>query len=91
MCMFCFSDAAYKMMGFGFLCSDKTYELNEQECRQAGESLGLPWGGTWTGKDQFPACLYVGDETHAVYFNLSPKPRRTNVNPKWAAICKEGA
>ena len=65
------------------------YEIKtESECKKAGKFLGLQWGGSWNGKNDFPACLYAEDGRNRVYFNLSPDPKRRNVNPKYSAICK---
>ena len=62
---------------------------SEKECKQAATELGFQWGNSWDGPGDFPACLYVEDGNKNVHFNLSPKPARTNVNPKYAAICTE--
>ena len=78
----------YEKMSAGSLCSDAKYEItSESECKQAGELLGLQWKQSWDGPNDFPACLYAEDGRNLVYFNRSPNPRRTNVIPKYSAIC----
>ena len=54
----------------------------------ASAKLGLIWHRAWNGPDEFPGCLYAEDGRNKVYFNVSPNPRRTNLNPEYAAICK---
>ena len=72
----------------GTLCRDEEYEItSEGQCKQAGELLGLQWANSWNGPNDFPACLYADDGRNMVYFNLSPNPGRTNLNPKYSAIC----
>ena len=79
----------YERTPVGILCSDQTFEISSQsECSQAGELLGLGWAHTWEGHGDFPACLYAEDGRNEVFFNLSPNPGRTNVNPKYSAICR---
>ena len=55
---------------------------------EAANKLGLEWGNSWDGTNDFPACLYAQDGRNLVYFNLSPNPDRVNLNPKFSAICK---
>ena len=58
------------------------------ECKTAAQNLGLQWAAAWNGPNNFPGCLLAKDGRNKVYFNLSPNPGRTRLNPKYAAICK---
>ena len=80
--------ATFEKTSVGTLCSEEKYEItSEDECKQAGELLGLRWAHSWYGSNDFPACLYADDGRNMVYFNRSPNPGRTNVNKKYSAIC----
>ena len=60
----------------------------EFKCRQAASKLGLTWGESFNGPNDFPGCFHAEDERDKVYYNLSPHPGRTSLSPKYAAICK---
>ena len=83
----------------GSMCSEKKYEItSETECKHAAELLKLNWANAWDGTNEFPACFLSGyaivadNETAAVFFNLSPTPKRTDVDEMFSAICRtEGA
>ena len=80
---------AYEKMPVGSMCTDIKLEITSAiECKSAGELLGLRWASTWGGGGDFPACIYADDGRKTVYFNTSPSPGRTNVNPRYSAICK---
>jgi len=74
----------------GTLCSATGSKemTSENKCKAAGEKLGLVWAHSWNGPNDFPGCLHAEDGRNRVYFNTSPHPRRTNLNPKYAAICE---
>merc|ERR1711962_1986782 len=74
----------------GTLCSATGSKeiTSANECKAAAEELGLVWAGSWNGPNDFPGCLHAEDGRNKVYFNTSPNPRRTNLNPKYAAICE---
>ena len=74
----------------GTLCSVTGLKeiTSENECKAAGENLGLVWAHSWNGPNDFPGCLYAEDGRNKVYFNTSPNPRRTNLSPNYAAICE---
>ena len=81
----------YAKTPLGTQCTDENVEIsNESECKQAGESLGLQWGKSWDGPNDFPACLYADDARKKVYFNLSPTPdrRQIHVYHSYSAICE---
>ena len=72
----------------GSLCSDTRYEIkSETECKNAATALGHEWNKSWTGDNDFPVCFFAHDWRKSVFFNLSPNPNRTNVHPKYSAIC----
>ena len=75
----------------GTLCSAEDLDEIESadECQAAGTKLGLTWkgAGSWTG--DFPACFHAEDGRNTVYFNTDQNPERTNLNQKYAAICKK--
>ena len=80
--------ATYRKTEGGFFCCEVQNEItSQQECKLAGESLGLYWAHAWNGPDDFPACLYAANR-NGVYYNLSPNPNRITFNPKYSAICK---
>ena len=84
-----FAAPSYKKTKVGHFCSDLANEIKSAtECKQAAERLGLHWGASWTGPNDFPACLYADDGRNKAYFNLSPNPNRSKPNPKYSAICK---
>lgn len=58
------------------------------KCRQAASKLGLTWAYSFNGLHDFPGCFHTEDDRNKVYYNLSPNPGRTNLNPNYAAICK---
>ena len=72
------------------LCSDEGLEEinSESDCQIAAETLGLKWGNSWNGTNDFPKCLHAEDDRKKVYFNTSPKPARSDLNSTYAAICK---
>ena len=73
----------------GTLCNTRKWELQtEQECIAACRELDITYLGPWNGPDDFPKCTFTEGLDRACYFNTSPTPGRTNVNPKYAAICK---
>ena len=85
-----FQEVSYEMTQVGSPCDAEQYEINsKEECKQAGENLGLVWGGWFSGSNDFPACLYADDGRSLVFYNKSPNPDRTNFSPKYSAICKE--
>lgn len=53
-------------------------------------ALKLVWKASYDGPNDFPACFHAEDVRNKVFFNTSPKPKRTNLWPKYAAICKGG-
>jgi len=75
----------------GTLCSTKSFNEIESadKCKAAATKLGLKWGGTWSGKGDFPACFHAEDGRNTVFFNTNQNPGRTNLNQRYAAICKE--
>ena len=78
----------YEKTEVGSPCDEKQYEIkSEEECKKAGKSLGLAFGQEWDGPNDFPACLYADDGRNLVYYNRSPKPKRTDFNKKYSAIC----
>ena len=78
----------YEITTKGSLCSDTTKEIkSEAKCKEAATSLNLQWGLAWEGDNDFPACMYAQDSRNKVYFNLSPRPNRLNINPNYSAIC----
>lgn len=82
--------SVHEKMPVGTLCNEtKTEITSESECKEAGELLGLQWGHSWNGPNDFPACLYAEDDRNRVYFNLSPNPSRTDVNQGYSAICRK--
>ena len=84
-----FAETTYIRTKPGHLCSAVANEIpSANECKKAGERLGLQWAQSWTGENDFPACLYADDGRNTVYFNLSPNPKRSNPNPKISAICR---
>ena len=74
----------------GTLCSARGLDeiTSEKECKAAGEKRGMQWGNLWNGPGGFPGCIYADDGRNKVYFNISPRPGRTNLNDKYSAICK---
>ena len=84
------TDPSVQKIQLGTLCSTKgLHDIeSEEECKAAGAKLGLIWHRAWNGPDEFPGCLYAEDGRNKVYFNVSPNPRRTNLNHEYAAICK---
>ena len=85
---FIFGGIKYEKTPVGFLCSDAQNEIeSEEQCKHAAESLGLQWGNSWNGPNDFPACLHAEDGRDKVYYNLSPG-LPTNLNPKYSAVCK---
>ena len=60
---------------------------SEQDCIAAATSLGLHWKVSWNGINDFPGCLFADDGRSKVYFNLSPYPATSNLNPNYAGIC----
>ena len=79
----------YQKIRLGTLCSDQNLAEIESadQCKAAGESLGLKWGDAWDGPNDFPGCLYADDGRSEVWFNTSPTPGRTNLPQTFAAIC----
>ena len=74
----------------GTLCNTKNSELQiEQECIAACKELGITYLGPWNGPGEFPKCQFTEGLNRVCHFNTSPIPGRTNVNPKFAAICKK--
>jgi len=84
------SSVGAKKIQRGTLCSATGSKeiTSENECKAAAKELGLVWAGSWNGPNDFPGCLYAEDGRNKVYFNTSPNPRRTNLNPNYAAICE---
>ena len=80
----------FRKIAAGTLCSDKHLEeiSSETECKAATEALGFQYSSSWDGTNDFPACLYAHDGRNSAYFNKSPNPNRTNLDPSYAAICK---
>ena len=74
----------------GTLCSEKGLDeiTSENECKAAGEKRGLQWGNSWDGPGAFPGCYYADDGRNKVYFNISPRPKNTNLYDKYSAICQ---
>ena len=75
----------------GTLCSTKSFNEIESadKCKAAATKLGLKWEGTWSGKGDFPACFHAEDGRNTVFFNTNQNPGRTNLNQRYAAICKK--
>ena len=80
----------YEKIQPGTLCTSEAMDeiRSEDECKEAAHRLGLQWAQSWNGPNDFPGCVYAQDGRNKVYFNVSPNPRRTNLNPEYAAICK---
>ena len=73
----------------GTLCNTQNSEIQtEQECIAACRKLGITYLGPWNGPGDFPKCTFTEGLNRVCHFNTSPIPGRTNVNPKYAAICK---
>ena len=83
-------DATVIKIQVSTLCTaEGLYEItSEVGCKEAAETLGLTWGSKYNGPNDFPKCFYTDDGRNHVIFNTSPKPGRTNLHPKYAAICK---
>ena len=79
----------YQKIKLGTLCSDQSLAEIESayQCKDAGEGLGLKWGGAWDGPNEFPRCYYADNGINEVWFNTSPTPKRTNLPEVFAAIC----
>ena len=91
-----FSETTYIRTKPGHLCSAVANEIpSANECKKAGERLGLQYNGSWDGPKGkgFPACQYAWT-TYAhirgpgVFFNTSPKPDRSNPHSEISAICE---
>ena len=61
---------------------------SETRCRQAASKLGYQWAQSFNGSNDFPGCFNAEDGRNKVYYNLSPIPGRTDLNHRYAAICK---
>ena len=76
----------------GVLCGKKgKFEIvSETKCKAAAAQLGLTWGKSWNGTNDFPGCFFAEDGRKKVYFNTSPNPGRTILDhyANYAAICK---
>ena len=90
-----FAGSSYEKTKGGHFCSDQANEIqSEAECKIAAEKLDLQWDYSWTGQNDFPACLYAEGGRNKVYFNLSPNPSRnplelpSNSRENYSAICK---
>ena len=91
MLIYVLDNLEYEVTPKGSMCNSIHSEIKTvAECQRAAIKLGLQWGSAWNGTNDFPSCLLAQDGK--VYFNLSPNPGRTNVYPKYSAICriKEG-
>ena len=62
--------------------------MSADECKAAATKLGLEWADSWSGQGDFPSCLHAEDGRNKVYFNTNKNPGRSNLNQKYAAICK---
>ena len=72
----------------GQVCQPASTSItSEKDCTAAANSLGLNWGNSWNGPNDFPGCLFADDGRSKVYFNLSPSPATSNLNTKYAGIC----
>ena len=80
----------YEKIQPGTLCANEAMDeiRSEDECKEAAHRLGLQWAQSWSGANDFPACLSVKVGRNKVYFNTSPNPARTNLNHKSSAICR---
>ena len=80
----------FKKIQLGTLCDSQSMDeiQSAKECVTAAEHLGLQWAHSWNGPNDFPGCLFAQDGRNKVYFNTSPRPGRTNLNPRYSAICK---
>ena len=74
----------------GTLCSTEGLEEinSEADCQLAAETLGLKWGYSWNGTNDFPKCLHADLGRKEVLFNTSPTPASSDLNSRYAAICK---
>ena len=97
LCFFCNSPLLrqfFLLIGFqksavGTLCQPQNLELQtEQDCRTACSKLGYPYRGSWNGPGDFPKCVFTERVNRVCHFNTSSQPGRTNVNGKYAAICR---
>lgn len=83
-------ETSFEKIRGGALCETEGYAeiTSATECQAAARKLGLQWKAAWYGNNHFPGCLLSEIGQKKVYFNLSPNPRRTDLNPNFAAICK---
>ena len=74
----------------GSLCNPQNNELaTEGDCITACAELGIQYSGSWDGPNDFPKCVYTEGLNKVCHFNTSPNPGRTDINPKYTAICKK--
>merc|ERR1712212_274006 len=80
----------YEKTKMGTTCAKRVLEIKkEKECIQACAELEYQYLGPWDGRDDFPACTFTEGLNKVCHFNTNKNPGRTNVNPKYSAICKE--
>jgi len=80
----------YKKSTMGTLCENELLEIKtEAECRGACTALGYPYLSSWDGPGDFPRCTFTEGYNQVCHFNTNANPGRTNVNSRYAAICKE--
>ena len=81
--------AEYRKIKIATLCGDQDLDeiKSADQCKDAGEQLGLKWNGTYDGPNDFPGCIHAEDGRNKVYFNTNAKPGFTNLKKTYAAIC----
>merc|ERR1712126_661132 len=80
----------YEKTPMGTTCAKRVLEIKkEKKCIQACAELGYQYLGSWDEAGDFPACTFTEGLNKVCHFNTNKNPGRTDVNPKYSAICKE--
>ena len=85
-------ESQYGKTKMGTLCEKRFLEIRkEKHCIEACAALGYQYLGSWDGPGDFPRCTFTEGLNKVCHFNTNKNPDRTDVNPKYSAICHDCA
>jgi len=77
----------FTKMNDGYVCPFFLEIRSEAQCKQAADALGLRYGRSWNGHNDFPGCHHANDGRNKVFFNKSNRPNVDGGAPNYAGIC----
>jgi len=81
----------FTKMNDGYVCPFFLEIRSEAQCKQAADALGLRYGRSWNGHNDFPGCHHANDGRNKVFFNKSNRPNVDGGAPNYAGICLTSA